>query len=276
MNHNVAQLCRNPARNAGDLMPIEQMAAQFDAISLDEMANVSLLNRVDTKYLMGLSHLEAILPHLMQQYRVLCIDQVRLNHYETLYFDTNDLALYRQHHNGTGSRYKVRARRYVESDQAFFEVKHKTNQDRTVKSRMPIPGLTAQVQAAISSFIGAHTPLSADLLEPKLWNEYLRMTLVSEDRPERVTLDFHLKFGRGSTVVTLPGIAIAEVKREHLTQDSAFTQQMRQHGIHPASFSKYCAGVWMLYESIKVNNFKPQMHQLHKVIQEEMQHDTMD
>lgn len=272
MNHNAAQL----RRSMDDLIPIEHLAAQFESIGLDEMANVSLLNRVDTKYLIGLSHLEPILPHLMQQYRVLSIQQVRLNHYQTLYFDTPDLALYRQHHNGAGSRYKVRARRYVESDQAFFEVKHKTNQDRTVKSRMPIPGLTPQVQAAISAFVGSHTPLSADLLEPKLWNEYLRMTLVSKDRPERVTLDFHVEFGQGDAAITLPGLVIAEVKQPRASQDSAFAQQMRQHGIQPTSFSKYCAGIWLLNEAIRHNKFKPQMRQLHKVIQEEMQHDSLD
>jgi hypothetical protein len=43
-------------------------------------------------------HLYGALASLTEHYRILEIDGVRLHRYETLYFDTTDFALYRQHH----------------------------------------------------------------------------------------------------------------------------------------------------------------------------------
>ena len=43
-------------------------------------------------------HLYPALASLTEHYRILEIDGVRLHRYGTLYFDTADSALYRQHH----------------------------------------------------------------------------------------------------------------------------------------------------------------------------------
>lgn len=99
----------------------------------------------------------------------------------------------------------------------------------------------------IDEFIDTHAPLDPQMLEPKLWNRFLRITLVSKTRPERLTLDLNLEFGWDDRYAAMPGIAIAEVKQEHLSQHSDFTQQMREFSVRPTRFSKYCAGVYSLY-----------------------------
>src|SRR5512145_860356 len=132
----------NMSRTRGQ---VERLLTRFDPISLAEMENCSLLDRTDTKYMMGITQLCTVLEQLRDQYRVLCIHTRRLNHYQTLYFDTNDFLFYQQHHNGRGSRYKVRERKYIGSDLTFFEVKHKTNQNRTVKSRIQIPEVALHI-----------------------------------------------------------------------------------------------------------------------------------
>jgi SPX domain protein involved in polyphosphate accumulation len=76
---------------------------------------------------------------------VLEINGARLHHYQTLYFDTRDFALYSQHHNGQRARYKVRVREYLDSEMAFLEVKRKTNQNRTIKSRLQTPGAVPEI-----------------------------------------------------------------------------------------------------------------------------------
>ena len=251
---------------------IERLLAAFDPISLPEMDAVALLDRVDTKYVLREEQLYAVLQQLTGAYRVLDIKHTRLNHYHTLYFDTPDLTLYRQHHNGWGSRYKVRERKYVESDLAFFEVKRRTNQDRTVKSRFQIP----DIEMAIDRLAGENgEPVPAmDVtgLEPALWNEIQRITLVSKRSPERLTLDLNLRFAWGGAYEALPGIAIAEVKQEQASQPSEFVQQMRRLGIRPTSFSKYCVGICMLYDGVKTNNFKSRLRLVNKLMQKEASH----
>lgn len=249
---------------------VERTLETFDPISLAEMENVALLNRTDTKFIMRMSQLEHVLERITGDYRVLETAHTRLNHYQTLYFDTHDFALYRQHHNGVRSRYKVRVREYVDSDLAFWEIKRKTNKERTIKSRLQTPEWVTDLDdEQIDEFVYAHAPIDARELEPKLLNRFLRITLVSSHRPERLTLDLNLEFGWGDALVALPGIVIAEVKRERSTCHSDFIRQMRELGVRSKSFSKYCAGVYMLYDDVKVNNFKAQMRLVEKLMQEE-------
>lgn len=249
---------------------MEHLLARFSPIGLAEMEDVALLNRTETKYVMRVSQLQHALECITNQYRVLETGNTRLNHYQTLYFDTHDFVLYHQHHNGLRARYKVRVREYVDSDLAFWEVKRKTNQDRTIKSRLQAPETVRPVDdAQIDEFVGAHAPVKAHDLEPKLWNRFLRITLVSQHRPERLTLDLNLEFGWGDAIATLPGIAIAEVKQERSSQQSHFIAQMRRLGVPPSAFSKYCAGIYLLYDDVKTNNFKARMRLVEKLMQEE-------
>lgn len=250
-------------------MHVEHLVSQFDSITLSEMNQVALLDRIDTKYVMGISQLYAALEQITDQYRVLCVDHTRLNHYQTLYFDTEDFVLYHQHHNGLRSRHKVRVREYTDSDLAFWEVKHKTNQNRTVKSRYQIFDPVIEMDDPVDEFIESHMPFDADQLEPKLWSKFQRITLVSKQHAERLTLDINLAFGWGDAYASLPGIAIAEVKQERFSQASDFIQQMRQLGVRPTRFSKYCAGVYMLYDNVKVNNFKPRIRLVNALMQKE-------
>src|SRR5690606_7937868 len=141
-----------------------------EPITLAEMDAVALQDRIDTKYVFGLSELCSILPQIIDQYRVFEINEKRISRYRTLYFDTHDFNIYLHHHNGQGSRYKVRARKYVDSDLSFFEVKHKNNRKRTIKSRMPIPDVVPgiNVNGQVNAFVDSHTPFNPDALEPKL------------------------------------------------------------------------------------------------------------
>ena len=59
----------------------------FSPISLKEMDNVSLLKRVDTKFLTTEKKLLEILSLISSDYNILDIDDKRLMEYSTLYFD---------------------------------------------------------------------------------------------------------------------------------------------------------------------------------------------
>lgn len=252
------------------LARIDALLPRYEPVGLDQVGKAALQDRVDTKYLLNLRQLSDALDRLSGDYRVLCVNQAWLNPYHTVYFDTPDFTLYNQHHNGLGERYKVRSRTYVGTGVSFFEIKHRTNRRRTIKMRLRLDAAQSRIDARSEAFVEANTPFDGSVLMPVLWNDYLRITLVGKDSPERVTLDLNVQFGWDSAETALPGVCIAEVKQARMSRDSAFLRQMRAMGIRPAGFSKYCAGVALTYGQIKQNNFKPHLRQLFKLMQGEL------
>ncbi|NTW04425.1 MAG: VTC domain-containing protein, partial [Oscillochloris sp.] len=212
------------------------------------------------------AQLARIMGTLVGQYRVLEIDGIRENAYQTLYFDTSDFRLYMSHHAGWLNRYKVRSRRYVGTNQSFIEVKLKTNKDRTVKQRISTDSFTMACTPEVSDFIATHTSGEAPALEPKLWNEFSRITLASVSERERVTVDLNLRFRGNGQFLPLPGVAIVEVKQDGMSRDSAFIQQLHAVGLYPTGFSKYCVGVSLLYSEVKHNRFKPKIRLVQKLM----------
>jgi hypothetical protein len=254
-----------PARVVPQLT-VESLAANFCPISLAQMDSVALLNRTDTKFVMTTNQLLVALAEIQPAYRILSINGQRLNHYRTLYFDTPDFALYHAHANERAERYKVRSREYTDSRQAFLEVKHKTRKDRTIKERIPTVGQILQMTPETTRWLQSVAPLDSCALEPKLWNTFTRLTLVSRQSCERVTLDVNLTFSTEAKTIRLGGLAIAEVKMDEAHCASLFLAQMRAQRIHPNGFSKYSVGVAMLYDHIKKNAFKAKILWLEKMM----------
>lgn len=244
----------------------DRLMGRFAPIELGQLDSVALLDRTDTKYVLTARQLYSALAALADDYWVLDIDDVRVHPYQTLYFDTADFALYMRHHAGRPIRYKVRSRQYVDTHRAFMEVKVKTTNNRTSKKRIETRTWLTAFTPEASRFVGAYVPFDTGSLEPKLWNTFSRITLVSRHFAERLTLDLHLQFGRAGQATQLPGVVIAEVKQAGINRHSDFVQQMRQMTVHPTGFSKYCIGVALLYTSVKHNNFKDKLCLLDKLM----------
>ncbi len=240
----------------------------FSPVGLEEIRDAALLRRFDTKIVLREDQLAHILAQLSNAYDVLEIEGRRVHQYHTLYFDTPALTLYHQHHNGQRSRYKVRIRTYEDSGLAFLEVKHKTNQDVTIKERLVIPEPMMHISAEGWDFLDAMLPEPADTLLPILENAFRRVTLVSKHRAERLTLDVGLSFGVEHAGIVLPGIAVAEIKQAAYSLGSEFIGLARGLGIRPIGFSKYCMGVALLAPQVKHNAFKPQLGHLDRILRE--------
>lgn len=249
--------------------PLSRTLARLEPISLDEMNAVRLLNRIDTKFVLREEEALAALARLAGRYRVLEIDGRRQTHYETLYFDTGDWQLFRQHHAGAGTRYKVRSRAYVESDLVFLEVKRKQRVTRrTVKNRLRTPEMVTELDGAATAFVRDYYPFDPGRLEIRLWNTFTRVTLVSTARCERLTLDFDVRFQNDRSAASLSGLAIVEVKQQRLTRESDWMALMRTQGIRPTGFSKFCVGVMLLYPEVKTNHFKPKLMLMERLLQD--------
>lgn len=243
---------------------ITNIISSFDPITLKEMDGVELMNRTDTKFVVPYEKLVVILNSLVESYRILEVNGVRENHYETLYYDTSDFHFYMRHHNGKKNRWKIRKRSYVDSDLNFLELKFKTNRGRTKKQRVKIPSISEGLNLQEEEFILNKSRLNFSLI-PQVKNNFTRITLVEPSLPERITIDFDLNFVWQERHVELPNLVIVEVKQENHNRRSPFVSALKKHHIREESISKYCLGVALLVPNIKRNTFKEKILKLKKI-----------
>jgi len=241
-----------------------QTLSTLDPISLSEMDSVALMNRTDTKFIFRFDKLESYLNHISPYYKVLEVNGKRSSRYETLYFDTPEFRMYMDHHRRKSNRYKVRHRIYVDSNQHYFEIKFKNNKGRTIKSRIKRKEISETITGKAAVLLKEKTNLSAENLFPKLWSNCSRITLVNRFSKERLTLDIDLQFKNDKTEKNFSNIVIAEVKQEKFSL-SPFIKLMREEKVREGSISKYCFGVLFLYDQIKRNNFKTNLHTINKI-----------
>jgi len=247
-----------------DKLDILSVLKNFKTIALEEMDSVKLMDRTDKKFVFNRSLLPNILHQIETHYSVLEINNIILNRYETLYFDSPDFFLYNEHHRGKSSRYKVRSRKYVDSNLYFFEVKFKTNKGRTIKNRIKLKNIDTQLNDESLRFLQSVSPLNASNLQAKLWSNCTRITLVNIQSKERLTLDIDLQFKNETQEINLSNIVIAEVKQEKAFA-STFVDLMRKEKIKEGSISKYCMAVASLFNDVKKNNFKQKLNTLNKI-----------
>lgn len=244
---------------------LHSLISDFDPIGLDEMDNVKLMNRVDTKFVLNSAQLLDTLPHLVEHYRILEIQGIRIPLYSSDYYDDQDFSFYTDHHRKRQDRFKVRYRKYVESNLSFLEVKHK-NKGRTDKQRIVVPDLPNSMSENDKNFVET-TGVRNEKLHKVLTNEFNRITLVGKERNERLTLDFNLCFIKDEKRVEMTDLIIAELKQERLIRTSPFYSLMKTMLIRPYRISKYCIGVIELYgkENIKYNRFKKKLLRIKKL-----------
>ena len=125
----------------------------FNKTTLAEMNSVSLMKRVDTKFILNESQLLEVLSKLYDDYKILEIDQERLMKYSTLYFDSQNKKCFKDHHNGKLNRYKIRMRKYLVSDICFLEIKKKNNLGITNKIRRQIKDFETNLTSESKDFI---------------------------------------------------------------------------------------------------------------------------
>lgn len=239
---------------------------QFQSIGLEEMDRVRLMNRIDTKFAIPYIHIQEILNELSTDYFILEINGIRLLSYKSLYFDDDKKACYHDHHNGKMNRYKVRIRKYEDSNQYFVEIKHKFK-GRTDKKREGIN----EFETKLPEFVTKQIPLEKldyTTLKPILWNSFQRITLINKQKAERLTLDFCVQFEstEQNQAISLSQLVIAELKQEKLDRSSLFFQLMKKRHISPHRISKYCIGICLLHPTeIKTNRFKSKLLKLQKL-----------
>lgn len=244
---------------------LSEILKQYDPLNLEGLKEAHLMNRVDTKFIVSFSKLPQILSALHKDYFILEINGHRIAKYQNLYFDTPQYQFYLSHHNRKDHRFKVRFRKYENTDTTFLEIK-KRRKKRTTKERIYVDELQEKLGERERLFI-AESMGEIEEIDPSLLVEYKRITLVNKNLDERFTLDYEIQFTRTNNNKNINHVAIAELKQQKLNRYSPAYQLMNQTKVNPSQFSKYCIGMAMLSSDsrIKYNNFKKTLLQLNKL-----------
>lgn len=231
------------------------------------------MNRFDTKFIVSESSLNGILEGLQYDYSILEINGDRIFNYSNIYYDDENFYFYYQHHNNVSNRLKIRSRYYLEAQKLFFEIKQKLSTQKTLKLRHETTNLDfyENLNSNINiEFIEKN--LNGLKLEEKILVKYKRITLVSQDSNEKITIDTELKFNRKNLDLNkiddtfdlpLEKVVVIEVKQEKANYNTKIFQILRSLNYKAdISFSKYCIGLLVTGENLKYNIFKPTLRQI--------------
>ena len=245
--------------------------AGFAPISLEEMDAVKLMNRVDTKYLTDEATLADVLRDAAAAgYRILVADGARVSPYDSIYFDTEGLKMFTDHRNRKLRRQKVRTRVYVNSGEAFLEIKRKDNHGRTKKKRTGIPLAELpdfRSDEAACRYLDDHSDFHAEQVLPTLETVFRRITLVNPDRTERVTIDTDLRFKNFRTgLETALGDAVVIELKQSGRGASLMKDILLAHRVKVARLSKYCIAVTLTDPSARAGRFREKVRLLEKTV----------
>lgn len=241
----------------------------FAPISLTELVErASLQTRVDRKYVVPIDGVEQLLAVLAADgARILEIDGERDFAYESVYFDTSDLASFRLAATGRRRRFKIRSRSYLDTGSSFLEVKTRGGRSSTVKERHELDPddareLTADGRRYVGEVLGDAGIRSIDPLdlEPVLTTKYSRATLFIPSSESRATIDtglvWELEDPTGHPCggrLERPAISVVETKSGH--RASAVDRILWSLGHRPSSVSKYATGMAALRPELSANRW---------------------
>jgi hypothetical protein len=237
-----------------EIAPALARLPAVDLASLDAIARLQI--RRDRKYLVSPADVVRLVDLVPPPTRVLAIDELRVFRYESLYFDTEDLASYLAATRGRPERWKVRLRWYLDANRCVLEIKRRNRRGFTVKSRAdhsPYPG--DQLDRKERDFVGACPAIreQAWRLRPVLRTAYRRATLLLPEG-DRVTVDLDLcSTATNSDSVCLVGMAVVETKswRRASTADHL----LRSLGHRPVRMSKYATSLAALRTELPSNRW---------------------
>ena len=257
-----------------------EILSHYEPINLEQMKDIRLMNRIDTKFVTTEPVLRRLLEMAADDYFVQETDGLRVSPYYTLYFDTPDCAMYNRHQVGHLSRQKIRIRSYVSAGLSFLEVKTKNNHGRTKKKRVTMEQFDAlhpqhdiefhrQDENFVNydEFLRTYLHYAPERLTEQIENRFDRITLVNKAKTERLTIDTHLRFNNIATGEqrSMGNLVIIELKRDG-NQPSPILDKLCDLRIHPHGFSKYCIGSALTNDSLRRNRIKPRLRSIQKIL----------
>lgn len=234
------------AKHSRSKAVLHSVAHSRSPISLDDVMEVAeLQTRNEYKYLLTAEQFVELSGKL-EALRVLQIDAKRLFAYESVYFDSPELDLFRAHRQGRRKRYKVRTRTYLDSRESLFEVKLTGGRGESVKHRLPyrIEDRFHLSDTAGDFLAGTlreqYKNVRPPELDVSLTTHYGRTTFVDHRDNARLTCDIDLACTRVGQTEYGPDRILVESKSVSSGRADVVLADM---GLRPISLSKYCMGI---------------------------------
>ena len=245
---------------------IDDLLTNLQPITLEDMKEIRLMNRTDTKFVTSKENLVRLLRLAQGKYFAQFHNNAMIANYMTTYWDTDAHKFYMEHHNGHAPRQKVRVRTYMDSDDTFLEVKTKNNHGRTKKKRVAVPNQQITGENGNEEFLQERVHLGLADIHPTVRNQFHRITLVNYGKTERLTIDYDVQFHNfetGQDANVGPAVII-ELKRDG-NVFSPVLDILRELRIKPSGFSKYCIGSVMTNNELKQNLFRERLIKIGKL-----------
>lgn len=224
------------------------------AVSLAELdERAALLRRVDRKYVLDGAAVEAFLDRL-EDARVLEIAGRRRFGYRSTYLDTAGLNSFHDAARKRPRRGKVRLRTYLDSGEAYLEVKTR-RRGYTEKSRLP--WASDRLDAAASRFVAERLDAGGVRLAglaPVLDVTYDRTTLLLPDAA-RLTIDTGLRIAEVRCRRDERWAGFVVVESKSAGPPSTADRLLWRLGHRPATISKYATGLAALRPELPRNRW---------------------
>ncbi|BDZ47155.1 polyphosphate polymerase domain-containing protein [Naasia aerilata] len=236
---------------------------EMQPISLDDLNAVAALQtRVDRKYLVPRDDLDRVLRGLGDDCRVLDFGGSRSSAYESVYFDTPDLASYLSAARKRRRKFKIRTRAYLDTGACFLEVKTAGGRSLTIKDRLEYTMedrdvLTAEGREYVNAVLGESgvADLTETPLAPTLITRYSRSTLYIPSSGARATIDVDLEWVvDDQRRLVLPELAVVESKSAGGA--SVVDKLLWRAGHRPVGISKYGVGLAALQPDLPSNKWR--------------------
>lgn len=242
-----------------------EMMAPLETAPTALLEERALLRRTDSKFLLSGRQLAEVIAGLADHYQILRTGGAPWARYETLYFDTGELRCFHDHRRGRRPRHKVRVRHYPARALSFLEVKTKRSEYITHKYRRPIEYGHDRLDDEDRRFVEQHCDLPAGDLEPRVWTNFNRSTLLGIATAERITIDTRLELVHHDREIHLPEVVIMEVKQAPYDVRSPVMLALRRLNLRRVSASKYCTSNVLFHGGLRFNRLQPAIRRIRRV-----------
>jgi hypothetical protein len=236
------------------------------SISDNELGKLKLIHRTEHKFLFHQRQLHDILNDVKRDYVVLEVNGEIQQPCATTYYDTTSNEIFLMHHNGRANRCKIRRRCNLAAGKDFFEIKFTTHRGRSIKKRIHSTNGNHSFSKEEADLIHTNVKFRCRDLKRVLFDEFIRIILVSKTYMERCSIDLNLISKTASNDISFKKLVILKIEADQYLEMSPLARTLRAHHIESTGFSKYCIGRSMLEQGVKHNAFKAKVRQIEKII----------
>lgn len=240
-----------------------ELLRRFPRAPGELLALRDLPRRTDCKFIATPSAAAELVRSLPAGYAVLPANREMFASYLTRYFDTEELDFFHAHRRGFRVRHKVRIRHYADRRVTFLEIKTRSSELRTTKTRREREYGNETLTADDQAFIDLQTGIGRNVAR-QVWTDFRRLTLLGIETNERITIDLDLAVGAGSEAASLGAVAIVEVKQWPFDRSTPVMSALRARGLRPGWLSKYCVAVARTRPGVRLHRLLPGLRALER------------